>query len=790
MRSQEIKPILRLNGVYMANKPPNTRWDICCHDGNIQSIVESTQDLNSVGTRFVAPGLCHPHIHLDKCFLLSHPKYSDLQTKRGDFAEAMKLTSEAKARFEHDDLMERGQALIEESVKFGVTHMRAFVEVDPAVGMKCLDAGLALKKQFSDTCYIQICVFAQDPIFSGKNGGEEMLQLLNSAAAKAGVEVFGSTPYVEDTKEHQKQNIRWATMIAQKHRLNLDFHLDYNLDSEESSMVPCVLEQLRKEQWPSTLGTSDSRTVVLGHCTRLTPFSDSEWLDLRKEIGDFPISFVGLPTSDLFMMGRPKEGSDSGERVRGTLQIPQLIKQYGLNAAIGTNNVGNAFTPHGSCDPLILAGLGVGIYQAGTKDDAGLLLQCVTSRARNVIGLNSSKANDMALLVGSPADLEVFGHESKASSRSFRARKTTQDIVNDAGYERTIIFQGKMAIQPFADYTGLVTLPLHIHEVLGSFLAYYFINVAVAPWISRKLFPVKYAKLSPDRKINWDVHVVSLCQSTVINVLALWVMHADEERKNMNALERVWGYTGAAGMIQGMAAGYFLWDLVVTLQNVRLFGLGMLAHAMSALIVFSFGFRPFVNFYGCTFILYELSSPLLNFHWFFDKLDMTGSKAQLYNGIMLLATFFSCRLVWGTYQSVRVYQDVWAAVHHQSAAASIHLDALNNGTAAGLDAATGHSAAPIHSEMMRFAGEEYVPLWLAFTYLGSNIILNTLNFYWFGKMIETVRKRFQPPKEERRKLKTSARSTANGKVKIDLDETDVRRRNVGKEEPIAIEAIS
>lgn len=58
----------------------------------------------------------------------------------------------------------------------------------------------------------------------------------------------------------------------------------------------------------------------------------------------------------------------------------------------------------------------------------------------------------------------------------------------------------------------------------------------------------------------------------------------------MNALERVWGYTGAAGMIQGMAAGYFLWDLVVTLQNVRLFGFGMLAHATSALIVFSFGF--------------------------------------------------------------------------------------------------------------------------------------------------------------------------------------------------------
>lgn len=58
----------------------------------------------------------------------------------------------------------------------------------------------------------------------------------------------------------------------------------------------------------------------------------------------------------------------------------------------------------------------------------------------------------------------------------------------------------------------------------------------------------------------------------------------------MTAQERVHGYTGAAGMIQGLATGYFLWDLMITLQNLRVFGIGMLAHATSALLVFSFGF--------------------------------------------------------------------------------------------------------------------------------------------------------------------------------------------------------
>ena len=52
------------------------------------------------------------------------------------------------------------------------------------------------------------------------------------------------------------------------------------------------------------------------------------------------------------------------------------------------------------------------------------------------------------------------------------------------------------------------------------------------------------------------------------------------------------------------------------------------------------------------------------------------------------------------------------------------------------------------TEVMRFAGDGTVPIWLAFTYLGANVTLNALNFYWFGKMIETVRKRFQPEVKE------------------------------------------
>ena len=88
--------------------------------------------------------------------------------------------------------------------------MRAFVEVDLGVEFKCLDAGLALKEEFKDRCYIQICVFAQEPIYSYRDKGKKMCKLLDRAANREGVGAFGSTPYVEQDG-YVRMTLRFGT---------------------------------------------------------------------------------------------------------------------------------------------------------------------------------------------------------------------------------------------------------------------------------------------------------------------------------------------------------------------------------------------------------------------------------------------------------------------------------------------------------------------------------------------------------------------------------------------------
>ncbi|KAL7276797.1 hypothetical protein RUND412_000221 [Rhizina undulata] len=317
-------------------------------------------------------------------------------------------------------------------------------------------------------------------------------------------------------------------------------------------------------------------------------------------------------------------------------------------------------------------------------------------------------------------------------------------------------------ISKFSKNYSLPTLPLHIHQVIYAFATYHLTFLLLSPILSRVLFPKTYPFLNARSKINWDVHVVSFVQSTFICVLALWGIFTDAERKEWEyeegyegALKRVFGYTVAGGAVQGFAAGYFLWDLMMSAWYLKIFGLGFLAHALSALLVFSLGFRPFVNYYAPVFILFELSSPFLNIHWFCDKVGLTGSKLQLYNGILLLCTFFCCRLLWGTYNSFLVFRDIFH-IHASPPPPTINVP-VNSTEAAEID----HPFKDMH-----------VPLWLAAIYLGSNITLNCLNYFWFYRMIQTVSARFTGDAKKQGETKVEATEQAE-KVK-----GDARRRRV------------
>lgn len=261
-------------------------------------------------------------------------------------------------------------------------------------------------------------------------------------------------------------------------------------------------------------------------------------------------------------------------------------------------------------------------------------------------------------------------------------------------------FASNASVLSLSNSLGCPTLPAHLHEVLFAFALYeliYRLSSVISPHLCKS-----YRALSKRTQINFDIHVVSQVQALLILALSFPLFGDVVLAQSMHA------YTPYAGFVCSMALGYFIWDSYVCLRYIKLFGPGFLVHGLSAAVVFGQSFRPYAMKHAPIFLFFEASTPFLNVHWFVTHLPagLIPSWLELLNGVCLLFTFFSVRIVWGFY-----YAGVFA------------LDALYYDTS------------------------ELQPLWVPLLMLGSNLTLDTLNVYWFSKMLKLAARKLNPKGE-------------------------------------------
>jgi hypothetical protein len=57
---------------------------------------------------------------------------------------------------------------------------------------------------------------------------------------------------------------------------------------------------------------------------------------------------------------------------------------------------------------------------------------------------------------------------------------------------------------------------------------------------------------------------------------------------------------------------------------------------------------------GAGFLLWELSTPFVHLRWLLHKSGRDGGRLYLINGLVMMAVFFLCRPLWGTWLSYKV----------------------------------------------------------------------------------------------------------------------------------------
>lgn len=322
-------------------------------------------------------GFVESHIHLDKACILDR-----CHNETGTLEGAIASVGAAKKGFTAGDVYARGKRVLDKAIVQGTNAMRTHVEVDPGIGLAGFDAVLALKNDYAWAVDLQICVFPQEGL-TNYPGTQELLE----HALANGADLLGGCPYTDSDPVAQ---ISTLFTMAKAHDVDLDFHLDFDLDPT-SRHLDEIARQTISHGWQGR--------VAIGHVTKLSALPRPEVMEAVEILKDAEIALTVLPATDLFLMGR----CESHLVPRGVAPA-HVFHEHGVCCTVATNNVLNPFTPYGDCSLSRMANLYANIHQLSTTSELQACFDMVTEVPRRVINKTSRIAiGEPATFVALPA---------------------------------------------------------------------------------------------------------------------------------------------------------------------------------------------------------------------------------------------------------------------------------------------------------------------------------------------------------------------------------------------------
>ncbi|MGV1761044.1 amidohydrolase family protein [Rhizobium sp. A22-96] len=324
--------------------------------------------------RFAFGGFVDSHIHLDKACILDR-----CLTCEGTLEEAVRETAKAKLGFTIEDVYARAARVVENAIMNGTTVMRTFVEIDRRAGFRSFEAIKQIRRAYAWAIDIQICAFAQE----GLTNEPETSEMLDHAL-ESGADLIGGCPYTDpDPQAH----ILRIFDLAERHGVDVDFHLDFDLNPSGSA-IPAVLAETERRVYGGR--------VSIGHATKLSAMPTPTVSEFARRLADAGVAVTTLPATDIFLLGR---GAD--HLIPRGLAPAMLLMDHGVNVTAATNNVLNPFTPYGDASLARMANFFANLAQLSRDEDIARAFDMVTINAARLM------RRDYRLEPGATADIVV-----------------------------------------------------------------------------------------------------------------------------------------------------------------------------------------------------------------------------------------------------------------------------------------------------------------------------------------------------------------------------------------------
>lgn len=339
--------------------------DIGISDGRISAILGAPSGLSAQVELDAADGLVtssfvNGHMHLEKVYTLGLAGEGGLTAyTSNDMGAALESivvnASEVKKHYDRSWIEPNVRKALELAVINGVLHIQAFVDVDTTSRLVGMESVLAVRQEFADVLDVRVVAFPQDGVLRDPGAAE-----LCEEALSLGADVVGGIPWIEASDRDSRAHIDWACSLAARTGKRVAMLVD---DAGDPALR--TTEMLAEAM--IVYGLQGRGVACHARAVGLYPApSISRLITLAERAG---LSFVSDPHT-------------------GPLALPvRRFVDAGLHVALGQDDIEDAYYPYGRHNMLEVAFLASHILQFLTAEDQNLLVELITHRAAETLGV-------------------------------------------------------------------------------------------------------------------------------------------------------------------------------------------------------------------------------------------------------------------------------------------------------------------------------------------------------------------------------------------------------------------
>ena len=315
------------------------------------------------GGAIALPALIDAHMHLDKT-LWGLP----WQGHPAGPSRADRIAADRGLRRDlQGSIEDRAGGLVCQAVRMGTGALRSHVDVEPELGLRHVEALLAVRETLAEQVQIQLVAFPQFGLMTCP-GTEDVM----AAALGAGVEVVGGIdPSAIDGDPKGQLDVVFD--LAERFGAMIDIHL-HETGEEGARSMEMICERAR------ALGMRGQ--VAISHA--------------------FCLGSVDASRQAVLVDGLAEAGVSVITYAPGASPVPDVkkLKAAGVTLAVGSDGIRDAWTPYGDADMLGRAMMLA--YRSGYRrdEDIELCLDVVIRGGAQVLGLDN-----VGLDVGCRADV-------------------------------------------------------------------------------------------------------------------------------------------------------------------------------------------------------------------------------------------------------------------------------------------------------------------------------------------------------------------------------------------------